>query len=80
MYLGETKELLCLLGGLRNEYCKSTKYNENLMLTNLTNEKKEVILKRSLKNVICACASYIGHTFREKQLLGVYLKCCNAGG
>ena len=23
-----------------NIYCKSTKYNENLMLTNLTNKKK----------------------------------------
>ena len=44
------------------------------MLTNLTNKKKKVNLKRSLINAICVCASYIGHTIREKQLLGVYWK------
>ena len=76
--------IFCSLVGkilnFNNIYSKSTKYNENLMLTNLTNKKKHVELKRSLINAVCTCASYIGHTFREKQLLGVYWKCLYAGG
>ena len=43
MCLEETKEFMFLLGGLRNDYCKSTKCNENLMLTNLMNKKINVI-------------------------------------
>ena len=56
---------------LQQILCKSTKYNKNLMLTNITNTKKHVILKRLLINMVCACASYIGHSFQEKQLLEV---------
>ena len=37
------------------------------MLTNLTNEQTHVKLKRSLITAVCACASYIGHAFREKR-------------
>ena len=36
---------------------KSTKYNENLMLTNLMEKNNNIKLKRSLINAVCACAS-----------------------
>ena len=50
------------------------------MVTNLAKKKKELELKRSLINAVCTCTTIIGHTFQEKQLLGVYWKCLYAGG
>ena len=52
-------------------YCKSTNYNDNLMLNKFN---KFFLNVKSLINVVCACASYKAiHSERSRGLLEVSL-------